>query len=136
MFWAKISTETRWSSVYNMLRCRIALSDHIVPLEEDDLDEVLLPASYERPIDALTKSLDRPSNASLQLQQLKCTRQEVRVYLCSVLLFCQFLERGLMYHAQTVHSRFSQSAVIAIQDDSKKNLKKFRKTGVETNFLR
>lgn len=68
-----------------MLKRHIVLRYHILPLENGDLDEMLLPTFYEKRINTLAKSFKLLNDVLLQLQQQTYTIQQATAYLDFVL---------------------------------------------------
>lgn len=55
---AKLSNDTRWTSVHANLQRHVALRDHVVRMDDVDLADFVLPTSCERQIEALLIKLE------------------------------------------------------------------------------
>lgn len=119
-----------------MLKRHIALRDHIAQLENADLDEVLLPASYERRTNGLAKSLECPNDISLQLLQHAFRMRQARVYMDSVLKVYPIIEARCLQHARITHSPFFKSPVITMQENCKEDFTTLKKPGGEIAIIR
>lgn len=119
---AKLSNDTRWTSIYEMLRRHVALREHVSKLDDIDLDDLLLPASSERRIDGLVEKLKELNEVVLKLQTHNCTLRQARAYLDSVLDVYPTLDARLNPDARIVHSPVFESAVLKIQDKREEEL--------------
>lgn len=99
-----------------MLKRHIEMRDHVLQLDDVNLDDLLLMESYENTVDELTKSLKKLNNVSLKLQQNTCTIRQARANLEFVLGSYPNHKAGLIPHARIVDVGFFEFAVIKIQD--------------------
>lgn len=74
------------------------LRDHIAKLDNADLYDDFLLASYKRQIDALDKSSERLNDESLKFPQQACAIWLARAYMASVKEFYPMFQTRLMQH--------------------------------------
>lgn len=104
-------------------------------LDDVNIDNTLLTASYEREIDVLTNSLTESNNVSLKLQKHECTMRGARTYLDSVLESHRKLDTRLTPLARILHSTCFESALIKIQDFREEILTMTKKRNVGSLWI-
>lgn len=111
----KLKNDTRWSSTFLMLLRHAELREHVLRLDDMEIDALLLSPASERKVDNLIRKLRELDEVTKKLQRADCTIRVARAYFDTVLEDYPTLSDRLDPDARIVLNPQFESGLLKIQ---------------------
>ncbi len=110
-----LSTETRWSSVYEMLRRYIRIREHLSSLDSEEIDDIALTNHDNRRVDTLMKQLEPLESVTKALQDDTTTVSDARALFDAVTEKFPGTANRLSSFADIIHNLVFDNTILKLQ---------------------